>query len=221
MRLAVVCGIALVGLGTPAMGADMPVLRGSQVIEPGVPSYFRWDGAYYAVQAGYASGSANIGMPLFLPPTTGKGASASLGAFVGYNAQWDEAVLGVELNYNHNFFSFSSDFDAFGSPAHANVDLSDYMTFRLRAGWAAGDFMPYGFFAIAGGYGDIKRSVNFVPIDDRIGILGSGYAMGLGVDWMYHDFYFMRAEYEYTRFMSFHGTDVNFFTIRTAIGVRF
>lgn len=274
MRLAVICGIAFVGLGTNAMAADAPYLRGSQVIEPGAPVYFRWDGAYYGAQAGYGSGSAIYGSDnrdlarglLGNDPievfgisnlaTTGRpgGAGASLGLFVGYNAQWDEAVLGVEFNYSHNFFAFESSSTVHGiitTPAlyqyditvanSSKVNLSDYATFRLRAGWAAEGFMPYGFIALATGVADVKRSAtvayNVTPLpgaalpgpapfngtasQDQTTVLGAGYAMGVGVDWVYRDAYFVRAEYEYTRFMSFHGADLNFFTLRTAVGVKF
>ena len=102
---------------------------------------------------------------------------AGFGAFVGYNSQWDEVTLGIEANYTHSSLSKSASdslsrsfLDNTGAPtgheytydatvaASASVKLSDFATFRARAGWVAGDFMPYGFAGVAVGRADITRS---------------------------------------------------------------
>jgi outer membrane immunogenic protein len=99
------------------------------------------------------------------------------GGFVGYNSQWDEVTLGVEANYTHSSLSKSASdslsrsfLDNTGAPAgheytydatvaaSASVKLTDFATFRARAGWVAGDFMPYGFAGFAVGRVDITRS---------------------------------------------------------------
>ena len=99
-----------------AVAADMPeFLRGSYT-----PSYNRWDGFYFGVQAGKTFGSADFNnstrpMISYILSNTelenevsnwttlakGSTGSQSYGGFIGYNFQWDEVVLGAELNYNH------------------------------------------------------------------------------------------------------------------------
>src|SRR5207237_1748183 len=88
-----------------------------------------------------------------------------------------EVTLGIEANYTHSSLSKSASdslsrsfLDNTGAPtgheytydatvaASASVKLSDFATFRARAGWVAGDFMPYGFAGVAVGRANITRS---------------------------------------------------------------
>jgi outer membrane immunogenic protein len=102
------------------------------------------------------------------------------GGFVGRNWQWDDVVLGVEANYNYlNSLSASSSNTigpllysmADGTPgvtdiygitekAAAAAQIKDMITFRGRAGWASGDFLPYIFGGIAVGRMDVARNVS-------------------------------------------------------------
>ena len=84
--------------------------------------------------------------------------ASHFGGFVGYNWQWDEAVVGVEGNYNRTRLCMSSSDrrDAphlpdvrrprttSRSPAPPRSRITDYGTVRARGGWAVGNFMPYG-----------------------------------------------------------------------------
>jgi outer membrane immunogenic protein len=114
------------------------------------------------------------------------------GGFVGRNWQWDDVVLGVEANYNYinNLASSSSGTIALGivnppgsaPPVNhtytyntsltgaAALQIKDVLTFRGRAGWAAGNFMPYMFGGVAVGRMDVSRSVssNVVLRDDSV-----------------------------------------------------
>jgi outer membrane immunogenic protein len=105
------------------------------------------------------------------------------GAFVGRNWQWDDIVLGVEANYNYLnnitgsstssigplLFSFpggsqnipANDIATFGVKlaGTAQAVIKDEITFRGRAGWAIGDFLPYAFGGLAVGRIDVARSV--------------------------------------------------------------
>jgi opacity protein-like surface antigen len=82
--------------------------------------------------------------------------TGSYGAFVGYNVQFDEAVLGFEVDFTRARLSVSgSDQIARGlstSNGFTNVvaltgqaegELQDYGTLRARAGYTYGSFMPY------------------------------------------------------------------------------
>src|SRR6185369_4729393 len=102
---------------------ELPTLRGATPYIPEPPVYFRWSGFYGGAQAGFTSGSVSFGdgvgklvqnairftrveseaRPenwLSIPSAFPKGANG--GAFVGYNSQWDDIVLGVEFNYTHS-----------------------------------------------------------------------------------------------------------------------
>lgn len=200
MRIAGLCGLGLVALTTTSFAADMPVLRGSQGFVPTEPTYFRWQGVYVGGQAGYSSGGIDLTKaassqlsyilrnsvleaPVSGWELLGKGnaTSVSYGGFIGYNFQWDDAVLGVEANYNRTSISVSSAgslsrslVNPSGSTpptghtytynvttsAAASANVTDVATFRARGGWAAGPWMPYAFAGVAVGRADISRSAS-------------------------------------------------------------
>src|SRR5438874_1678529 len=101
-------------------------LRGSSAYELGNPQYFRWSGVYFGGQAAYSQASAdfadatkslvafslrNLALEAESRPSEwevlGKGdvRAPSFGGFIGYNSQWDNVVLGLELNYNSGTFA--------------------------------------------------------------------------------------------------------------------
>jgi opacity protein-like surface antigen len=107
------------------------------------------------------------------------------GAFVGRNYQWEDLVLGVEANYNYlNNLTASVSGSlgplSIGSPpgsnpppghtytynvtlaANAALQIKDVVTFRGRAGWASGNFMPYVFGGLAVGRMDVARSTSSI-----------------------------------------------------------
>ena len=109
------------------------------------------------------------------------GQASGFGAFVGRNYQWDDLVFGVEANYNYlvdltTSTSGSNSLRIVNPPGDtpppgitdaydvtltgkAAAQVKDVITFRGRAGWATGDFLPYIFGGIAVGRMDISRSV--------------------------------------------------------------
>src|SRR5258708_32228880 len=114
--------LGTIGLLSPALGADyeLPTLRGSNMFVPAFPTYFSWQGPYAGGQINYTSASANfIGttqpMVSFLLRNstvlaemtpdqwqvlgTRDTGAAGFGGFLGYNVQWDNAIVGLELNY--------------------------------------------------------------------------------------------------------------------------
>jgi opacity protein-like surface antigen len=107
------------------------------------------------------------------------------GAFVGRNYQWDDLVFGIEANYNYfsnlrgsssssigplqysfppGQFTAANDTPTFTVTVKGNaaVQIKDAVTFRGRAGWATGDFLPYVFGGLAVGRMDVQRSVTSV-----------------------------------------------------------
>src|ERR1700716_4130483 len=114
-----------------------------------------------------------------LPKTTTQG--TGFGAFVGRNYQWDDLVFGLEANYSYfndlatstsgsNSLQIVNPLGQVNPPGvtttygvtltgRAAVQVKDQITFRGRAGWATGDFLPYAFGGIAVGRMDVSRSV--------------------------------------------------------------
>jgi outer membrane immunogenic protein len=111
-----------------------------------------------------------------LAKTTTQG--TGFGAFVGRNYQLDDVVFGVEANYSYfdRLATASSGSNSLeivtpgGTPnvtstygvtltGRAAVQVKDAITFRGRAGWATGNFLPYVFGGVAVGRMDVSRSV--------------------------------------------------------------
>ena len=190
-------GFAASGLGSSAWAADyepsdFPTLRGSSPYVPAVPTYTRWSGLYAGGQAGFGMSGMDLGRVTAYGPTdpfltplglasawavfgTDHPKAGNFGAFVGYTSQWDDVVLGVELNYNRTHLvgsssalqSFSGAALPSGSPntydgtilAAASVKITDYGTVRLRGGWAYENFLPYAMVGLAVGWAQMSRSV--------------------------------------------------------------
>jgi len=178
--------------------------------------------------------------------------SSSYGAFAGYNWQWEDVVLGLEASYLHGSFggatsaskelvSSSALSDGFFhdvlATSAASISITDMATFRGRAAYAWGCFLPYAFGGLALGNADITRSATindavsltalgaFIPLQPLSSTnvqhnhLIYGYSAGLGVDVNLVGGLFMRAEWEYTRFAASVDTSIN--TVRAGLGYKF
>jgi outer membrane immunogenic protein len=185
------------------------------------------------------------------------------GGFFGYNTQWEGTILGFEINYSRvSAMVGASDTippllisnDA-GAPAghhfvyglsetgSASVRITDLATFRARAGWIAGQFLPYGFLGVAVARADVSRSatVSWVRTDfpdagvqPPINASGSGtqsdiqnggfyfgYAAGIGMDVFVMPNAFLRGEWEFVQVPNVKGMAVNLNNVRLAVGVKF
>jgi outer membrane immunogenic protein len=176
--------------------------------------------------------------------------STSFGGFAGYNSQWDDVVYGLEVSYLHGTFGGSSTggmarrsllsdglVHSVDSQSVAYISIQDIATFRARAGYAFGSFLPYMFGGLALGNGEIGRasvvrdteinpstnlSRDLRPLSDaqiQHGHLLYGYTAGLGVDVNLIGGLFLRAEWEYLRFTSSVDTTIN--TVRAGLGYKF
>jgi outer membrane immunogenic protein len=177
--------------------------------------------------------------------------TSAFGGFAGYNSQWDDVVLGLEASYLHGNFGGSSSgsegplvfplsdglFHSVGATSQAAIAISDMATFRARAGYAYGSFLPYVFAGGALGNADISRSVTvtdalsvaqlgpFARVPDLTSSdiehnhLIYGYTAGIGIDINLIGGLFMRAEWEYTRFTATVDTSIN--TVRGGLGYKF
>jgi outer membrane immunogenic protein len=171
--------------------SDLPILRGGYS-DGLATSRVNWQGVYVGGQGGVGTSNMNFtgatqqqaSRLLFDTAIENAGGVAEwpllgkesvhgngIGGFIGYNSQWDDIILGVELNYLHGKFggsqtdSMSRIFsdssgaqDTVTNQATASVNISDMGTLRLRAGYAWGVFLPYVFGGTALGQADIVRT---------------------------------------------------------------
>src|ERR1700689_3335213 len=186
----VVLAAVMLGSAASAQAADMPdFLRGSLGNSAGTVN---WQGFYVGGQAGYGtsnmtfSGSTasivnnllantdlNPGNAISSLPLGGKVSvhGDGFGGFAGYNSQWTDVVLGVELSYLHGAFNGASSgqrtlvftdangfFDTVTNQSASSIAISDMGTFRVRGGYAVGCFLPYLFGGIALGQANIFNS---------------------------------------------------------------
>jgi outer membrane immunogenic protein len=183
------CSVAVTSSIGGARAADWP-LRGA--IEPG---YARWDGWQFGLQAGLANMNTDPGnstsQPIafilrntlleaqfspsewttLAPGTTN---SAVYGAFVGYNMQWDNLVVGFDAGYKHPSKLDAGAIDSITRrvvtsdniqhdvtvDAQTTLRLVDYATLRARAGYAIGQFLPYAVVGAAVGRFNYSTTVN-------------------------------------------------------------
>jgi opacity protein-like surface antigen len=265
---AVMCGAASV-----AQAADLPFLRGS-FTEGLSPGRVNWEGGYIGAHASHGASDMNFtnsGQDLLAKllnnvdveaqfsisnwPLLGSAhmQSSGYGGFVGYNWQWTDAVVALELNYTHgNFFGSNSGSQGrtFRFPADylttavasssAYMKVTDYGSLRVRGGYAIDNWLPYGFAGIAMGQANINRradvdldynyvgsaipglpsySAAYGMTDNANSHFVTGFAGGVGVDVMLYAGLFLRAEWEYLRFVTKVDTTIN--TVRAGLGYKF
>jgi outer membrane immunogenic protein len=172
---------------------DLPVLRGA-FPEGLTAARTNWEGYYIGAQAGvgesdmnFTGSTQNIAARLLSGlaleqadqvsswPLLGKTSQRGngWGGFAGYNSQWDDVVIGVELSYIHGKFggtqtgSMGRSFvdsngytDSVTYNATGTMSITDVGTLRARAGYAVNQFLPYMFGGIALGQADIVRSAH-------------------------------------------------------------
>jgi outer membrane immunogenic protein len=201
MRRLLVAGFIAVTGAQGALAADpsdLPILRGSF---QDAPRAYRtnWQGLYVGGHVGYSIhdfdfSNTTVGLQQFLVREsifadsvgdwqllgTSNKRSTGFGGFAGYNAQYEDVVIGLEANYTHFNSAWGSSSAALSRvianpvganppPNHSyeyNVTLSgdasarvnDLLTIRGRGGYMMGSFMPYAFGGLALGLIDLNRS---------------------------------------------------------------
>lgn len=176
----VICALVVLGTAPCAFAQDDDdVLRGSQSVGPA--TFTNWTGLYLGGHLGYTDSNADFSNSTKQPVAyvlrdtslevtsdpsdltvlgIADNTGLSYGAFVGYNSQWQNLMLGVEADFNHTTTTLSapntpitrSDLaDGLGnyytitlSASGTMADLN-YVELRGRAGLILGDFLPYFF----------------------------------------------------------------------------
>jgi opacity protein-like surface antigen len=259
-----------------ARAADMSdddVLRGSFFADPS-PGYVRWDGLQAGVQAGYSNMNADFGnsssgqVAYILRNTTIENEmhpsdwttlpsdttnSSQFGAFIGYNVQWDQLVVGFDLAYNRMASAEASASDSLSRQfatsdgfqnqvkvsAQSSIKLIDYATWRARAGYAFGQFLPYAVVGAAVGRFNYSTTSTVhasgqpgsgggqafdntdTLTDSKNNAYAAGFVAGLGMDVAVLPSVFLRAEWEYVAFSPVNGIRATLNTGRVGAGVRF
>lgn len=224
---------------------DLPILRGG--FRDGLSTGTRnWRGFYAGVQYGGSNsdfGNPGVNAPLRslavdIPNSNtnitttmvpDKSTTSSIGGFVGYNWQWDDAVLGIDGNYSAGGQRGLARFDDSNlttpaTIATASMKITDYGAIRARAGWAVGSFLPYVTGGVALGRADMVRMVSVDGVgaaQAKNGAFIYGYSFGGGLDVALFKGLFARGEVEVTRFVSTWGMDATVTTARGGIGYRF
>jgi outer membrane immunogenic protein len=187
------CGVAIVGMAVQARAADLEdsFLRGSSTVVT-APGGTRWDGVYIGAHVGmsvpgidFTNNTPYLAAVLDGTPVTSRtstplgnadSTSTHFGGFMGYNTQWDGAVIGIEGTYNWvdkaltatngitGGFAPAASSLVYSAAGSVTARMIDYGTLRVRGGWATNSFfMPYATFGLAVGRMDINRNVLVTP----------------------------------------------------------
>lgn len=182
-----------------------------------------------------------------LPKGTTNG--GQFGGFIGYNIQWDHLVLGGDITYDSMRSLQGSSSDSIDRivnttdgvqhdvliQSSASLKLVDYATFRGRAGYAFGQFLPYAVLGLAVGRFDYSSSATVTDrmtgaqtgtfqqsaTDARDNVFAAGFVTGLGLDVALLPNVFLRGEWEYAVFAPVNGIRSWLNTGRVGLGVRF
>jgi len=262
-----------IGAAKAADMSDDDVLRGSFFSDPS-PGYVRWDGLQAGVTVGVSSMSNDFGNGTSslvsyilrnstleneahpsdwtaLPSNTTN--SQQFSAFIGYNIQWSELVVGFDMAYNRPLSFESSASDSIARSVRtsdgvthnvtvessASLKLVDYATFRARAGYAFGQFLPYAVVGAAVGRFNYTTTATVTDFwssagsptlnqfgpqtasDNKNNAFAAGFVGGLGMDVALLPNIFLRAEWEYIAFAPVSGIRTTLNTGRVGAGVRF
>jgi outer membrane immunogenic protein len=186
--------------------------------------------------------------------------ATGFGGFAGYNTQFERLVLGVEADYDQANLSLiapntpiSRLTSAGGNTYIVNITGSgsmtnlDFGTLRARAGWALGNFLPYGFAGVAVGHANVNIAAtvsgtenpqnrpctpagpatpacvpfSFTGTAGKNGEWMIGFSVGGGLDVALTRNVFLRAEYEYVQFAPIANLVVDVNTVRGGLGIKF
>jgi opacity protein-like surface antigen len=186
----------MVGVAQGALAADMPDFPPLRGFVSDAPRTTRtnWEGFYVGGQAGYSAADmdftgATRGLAAQLLfgtsieneghvstwPILGKasGHGKGFGGFAGYNWQWDDAVVGVEVNYTYGGVSgyssgsmqrflttsngYTNDITYDGT---ASLNVKQMGTARVRGAYSYNGMLPYMFGAASFGIADMTKSVH-------------------------------------------------------------
>ncbi len=183
--------LILGSVSTAALAADLPSRQAPPVFVP--PPIFTWTGVYVGGQIGYEWGRE--------PVTSFSSEPSGVvgGAHIGYNAQFNQFVYGLEGDVNGS--SYSGTARNFLGTASASTKIPVDGSIRGRVGIAWDHYL---FYATGGAtFAQIKDSF-LTPVGFGAASNGRvGWTVGGGVDYAITNNWSVRAEYRYTDYGRF------------------
>lgn len=194
MKRWLIVPLLLIGFSSAALAQEDVSIAPIDLV-PGKPIYWDWSGFYLGGQFGMSSAvmdpsnatskmlanmlrgtvlekETNVSSLINMPQESA--GRTEFGGFVGYNRQWSDVILGIELNYNTGGTLNTTSSDAFERlyknlsdgydhdvtvSSENTVALKDYATARLRAGYVMGRYLPYAMVGFALGRADVSNRV--------------------------------------------------------------
>ena len=183
----VALGLLLASIAGAAGAADMSAPRAAYTKAPMMSPAINWTGFYIGAMGGYASEATSDSLRI-------KGGFA--GGTLGYNWQSGMMVLGIEAD--------GAWADLSSTASQGGVTLTDKVqslsTVRGRIGAAFDQILLYGTGGVAFADNKISGSVPGVTVSDTK--IHTGWAAGVGLEWMFTRAWSLKTEYLYRRFDS-------------------
>ncbi|MET7247512.1 outer membrane beta-barrel protein [Methylobacterium sp. EM32] len=187
---------------TTARAADLDfgALRGSEFEPAAAPVVDVWDGIYVGGHGGWSSASFGFGnvfqstvaqvlrataiestlsASTLLHARDVRRDGTTFGAYAGVNYQFDETVIGVEVDYTHSglrgrssdaIHRYNTDASGYLRGAKlsgdASTEIDDYATIRARVGYTVAGFMPF----VTGGF-----AIGRAQIAETVAVRGYEY----------------------------------------------
>ncbi len=231
MNRILLAGLAVGVWSSCALAADLgpyspPPPRAEPIYEP-VPRYdaWNWQGLYFGANAGYGWGNDNSanydgfgGGAGSLNPSGWFG-----GGQIGYNAQFNWLVLGLEADLQGADINDSSSMNF----TNVQTDIDWFSTVRGRIGYAAGPTLIY--FTGGWAFADLNQSVTAPGVAMSKDEIATGYTLGGGLEWQFAPNWSLKTEYLYVDLgeqtisgpSGTYSTDTDFHTVRAGVNFHF
>jgi len=231
MKRILLAGLAAGAWTSCALAADLgpytppPPPRAEPIYEP-VREHdaWNWQGLYFGANAGYGWGNDNSARY--------GGAGGSLnpdgwfgGGQIGYNAQFNWLVLGLEADLQGADISDATALN--GGFANVQTDIDWFSTVRGRIGYAAGSTLVY--FTGGWAFADLDQSITTPGVSMSKDEIASGYTLGGGIEWKFAPNWSLKTEYLYVDLgdqtlsgpSGTYTTDTDFHTVRAGVNFHF
>lgn len=236
MKKLLLAGLAAGAWSSCALAADLgpynPPPRYEPVYEPVREGPYNWQGLYLGLNTGYGWGNDNAAS--FSAFGGSSGAINRSGWFgggqVGYNAQFNYLVLGLEADLQGADISDTTGL-AGGAFTQASTNIDWFSTIRGRIGYAAGPALLYftGGWAFADVNSNVTSSSGGTTVSMSSDDIQSGYTLGGGVEWAFAPNWSLKTEYLYVDLgketwsspVGTYSTDTDFHTARVGLNYRF
>lgn len=186
----VVAAFAALGFVTSAYAADMPVKMAYKAPMAPPPIVWNWTGFYVGINGGWARDNISTPAANFVQPSTSGG---TFGGQVGFNYQWQQFVLGAEID--GDWLNLKASAPCANPAFSCNTELNHQFSARGRLGVAFDRFLVYGTGGAAwttfkGSTVLLVPGTTFPDSGDR-----SGWIAGGGVEYAVWDHLIIGAEY--------------------------